>query len=430
MSSAPLEIEARQLSLPNHLHTFSPQISCLLYDPISSALALRHSDSSFSLYPSFTPLSLSSFPRPGSLVPSPTSAAAFLHLRTAANPTTTTVFVTSSPLLRPSPSTLIRFHVLRGGRFVGARVVSSHRDLEFDGTKSGVVFKVSHGVSVKLSGGINVFSLYSVSNSKIWVFAVRSVGDDLKLMKCAVIDCCFPVFAIRVLFGFLTLGEENGVRFFPLRRLLKGNHKLEKKINGKKINSRRGSTNAIDLAMAEKKSDSSEKLRCAKIRQDSKDVGAFFVTFDKNADNSTNGKLVKTISIQALSPSCFVVLDSDGDVHHLCISHSVQGLETSCTVRRLTRTMKAAEIAVFHDVSAVMQFIWMSDGCHTVHVTAVSEADVSSDKIDNKETNENLLQTSVKQTIFTSEKIQDVVPLAANSVLILGQGNLFAYAIL
>ncbi|KAI3451745.1 hypothetical protein Pfo_008410 [Paulownia fortunei] len=459
MSTSPPEFEARQLSLPKPLHTPSPHISSLLYDPASSSLALRHSDSSFSLYPSFSPLSLSSFPPPKSLVPSPTSSAAFLHLRTTPN-STTTLFLTSFPLLRPS-STFLRFYILRDDRFFKIKVVSNHRDLEFDQTKSGVVFKVNHGVSMRLSGGINVFSLYSVSNSKIWVFAVRLIGDEgggeaLKLMKCAVIDCCLPVFTIRVLFGFLILGEENGVRVFPLQPLIKGNHRKEKKNSGKRNNLKNGLTNGIDVAKAssggktvgtdgdvnllpakgeksEKHSDS-VKLRSVKLRQDSRDVGAFFVAFEgKDLERSMpvkmTGRSVKTISIQALSANYFVVLDNVGDVHLLCLSYSVQGLDNPCLMKKLTQTMKVLKLAVFHDVSTVAQTIWMSDGCHSVHRMMVSDMDTSFDKTEKKDTKEKLIQTSVTQAIFASEKIQDIVPLAANAILILGQGSMFAYAI-
>ncbi|KAK6150952.1 hypothetical protein DH2020_015884 [Rehmannia glutinosa] len=471
MSTSPPEFEARQLSLPKPLHTASPHVAALLYDPISRSVALRHSDSSFSLYPSFSPLSTSFFPPPQSLIPSPTSSAAFLHLRTAANSTTTTLFLVSSPILCPS-STFLRFYILRDGRFARIRVVSSHRDLEFDRTKFGVVFRVNHGVSMKLTGGINVFTLYSVSNSKIWVFAVRLIGDEgggeaLKLMKCAVIDCCLPVFTIRVLFGFLILGEENGVRVFPLHPLIKGNHRKEKKNNGKRHNLKNGFTNAIDVAKAssggktvgtdgdlnmlpakgEKHSDSGNrekctcvdlmgckdatephglvKLRSLKLRQDSKDVGAFFVAFeDKNVESSISmtRRSVKAISIQALSANYFVVLDTIGDVHLLSLSCSVQGLDNPCLMKRLTQSMKVLKLAVFHDVS--------TDGCHSLHLMMVSDMDASYDKTEKKDTKEKLLQTSVTQAIFTSEKIQDIVPLAANAILILGQGMpiLFLFA--
>lgn len=127
--------------------------------------------------------------------------------------------------------------------------------MEFDQTKCGVVFKVNHGVSMTLSGGVNVFTLYSVSNSKIWVFAVRLIvdevgGEALKLMKCALIDCCVPIFTIRILFRFLILGEENGVRVFPLQPLVKGNHGKEKKNNSRRYTSKTGMTNGIDVAKA------------------------------------------------------------------------------------------------------------------------------------------------------------------------------------
>lgn len=74
--------------------------------------------------------------------------------------------------------------------------------------------------------------MYSVSISKIWVFGVKTLGDGdgdededgviVKLMRCAVIECSRPVSAISVSFGVLILGEENGVRVFDLRRLVKG----------------------------------------------------------------------------------------------------------------------------------------------------------------------------------------------------------------
>ncbi|KAL9158499.1 hypothetical protein ABFS82_08G072900 [Erythranthe guttata] len=432
-SSSPL-FEAYQLSLPKPLHTPSPQISSFLYDPFSATLALRHTDSSFSLYPSFSPLSLSSLPSPKSLVPSPTSSAAFLHLRTTSNSSaaTTTLFLTSSPLLRPTSSTLIRFYILRDGRFGRIGVVSNHRDLEFDRSKCGVVFKVNHGVSMALSGGINVFTLYSVSSSKIWLFAARLIADDeggggeaLKLMKCAVIDCCSPVFTIRVMFRVLILGEENGVRIFPLQPLVRGIHRKEKKNNGKRYNSK----NVLPKGEKTEKHSDSEKLRSVKLRQDSRDVGAFYVPFEDNKDEERVGRSVKAISIEALSSNCFVVLDNVGDVHLLSLSYSVQGLNNRCLMKRSTQTMKVVKLSVFHDASTVTRTIWMSDGCHSVHLMMVSDMDTSPDKTEKKDTTEKLIQTSVTQAIFASEKIQDIVPLAANAVLILGQGSMFAYTI-
>lgn len=79
--------------------------------------------------------------------------------------------------------------------------------------------------------------MYSVSNRKVWVFALKpigdgdGVGDAVKLMRCAVIDCCLPVWSISISFGYLILGEDNGVRVFNLRHLVKGNVKRVKSSN-------------------------------------------------------------------------------------------------------------------------------------------------------------------------------------------------------
>lgn len=238
-------VEARQLNLPtpSSLKSYPhfsppPHINSFLFDPNSKSLALRHSDSSFSLYPSLSPLSLSSLPSPIAFVPSPTSSAAFLRLNyNQPNRDPDSVFLTSSPSLGGT-AVLLRFWIFNSARkgFVKLKIVSNHGDLRFDENKWAVVFGVSHGVSVTLAGGVNVFALYSASNSKIWVFAVRMVEEFqvVKLMKCAVIDCSLPVFSMNVSFNYLILGEENGVRVFQLRPLVKGRPKKDRRVNGRR----------------------------------------------------------------------------------------------------------------------------------------------------------------------------------------------------
>ncbi|KAL3525436.1 hypothetical protein ACH5RR_013808 [Cinchona calisaya] len=252
-------VEARQLSLPNpSLYSQPPHINSFLFDSNSSSLALRHSDSSFSLYPSLSPLSLSSFPPPSTLIPSPTSSAAFLHLHHLSNPNPTSIFLTSSPFLGGT-ATLLRFYVFNPPRkaFSKLKVGSNHSDLRSEEKKGGVVFRVSHGVSVKLAGGSNVFAMYSVSNSRIWVFGVKLVSDfeEVKLIKCAVIDCVLPIFSMSVSFEHLILGEENGVRVLPLRPLVKGRDKKEGKAssNSSRRNLNGGMDNFKDASKLEAK---------------------------------------------------------------------------------------------------------------------------------------------------------------------------------
>lgn len=98
--------------------------------------------------------------------------------------------------------------------------------LRFEQELGGVLIDAKHGVSVKVVGSVNYFAVYSVSRSKVWVFAVKMMEDDgggLKLMRCAVMRCLKPVWSLSISFGLLILGEENGVRVFGLRRLVKGN---------------------------------------------------------------------------------------------------------------------------------------------------------------------------------------------------------------
>ncbi|PSS30573.1 RNA methyltransferase [Actinidia chinensis var. chinensis] len=460
-------VEARKLSLPQ-----TPSVSSLLFDPSSLSLALMHSDSSLSLYPSLSPLSLASLPPPQTTVPSPSSSAAFLRLH-GPNPNSNprVLFVAAAPL-RGGAAVLLRFWILLGNTqsFAKSRVVCNQTGLEFDDHKSGVVFRVRHGASVKLVGSINVFVMYSVSNSKIWVFSARMVDDDdnsvtVKLMKCAVIDCCVPVFAISISFGFLILGEENGVRVFPLRPLVKGRVKRENrklnnglsygKLGGQRLNLPNGvsqkihgsevlyddsvnskvvenSSNGYLEEKSEKHCDS-VKLKSVKLRQDSR-ASACFVELKKEEVESCKPTKVplqstKAVSIQALSPNKFLIVDSAGELQLLCLSNPVLASEIPCHVKLLTASMKVEKLAVLPDISTRTQTVWISDGCNTVHMLAVPGMDTSAGDSDRKDSEEKLSAISVIQAIFASEKIQDVIPLATNAILILGQGSLFAYTI-
>lgn len=209
-------------SLSSPLHTTS-----ILFEPTSLSLALTHSDSSLSLYPSFSPSpSSSSLPIPQTLIPPPSSSSTFLLLQSSTNPNPSVLFLVSSPH-RAGSQILLRFYLLnpKTNAFAAVpRVLCSQRDLRFE-SKLGVLLDAKHGASLKLAGSVNYFALYSVSCSKVWVFAVKMmVGHDhedgIKLMRCAVIRCSRPVWSLSISFGFLLLGEENGVRIFALRRLV------------------------------------------------------------------------------------------------------------------------------------------------------------------------------------------------------------------
>ncbi|CAI9766937.1 unnamed protein product [Fraxinus pennsylvanica] len=164
--------------------------------------------------------------------------------------------------------------------------------------------------------------------------------------------------------------------------------------------------------------------------KDSRDRGACFVAFKGDDIESSlsvkmHGKSAKAISIQALLANKFLILDSVGDLQLLCRSYSVYGLATFCHMKQLTQTMKVIKLVVLHDFPSVEQTVWMSDGHHTVHRMVISGIDTSVDETKSKDSRVKLIQTSVTQAIFTSEKIDETVPLAANAMLILGQEVLF-----
>lgn len=206
-----------------------------------------HSDSSFSLYPSLSPLSLTSLPPPQTLVCPPSSSSTFLLLQNS-NPNdpktdSRVLFIVSGPYGGGS-KILLRFYILQRQKlFTKAQVVCSQKGLQFD-QRLGVLVDCNHGVSIKLSGSVNFFAMYSVSSSKVWVFGMKLVGsngnDDgdgfvVKLMKCAVIECCNPVWSFSISFGFLILGEDNGVRVFNLRPLVKGRIRKVKPLHSTSI---------------------------------------------------------------------------------------------------------------------------------------------------------------------------------------------------
>ncbi|KAK6913477.1 hypothetical protein RJ641_023078, partial [Dillenia turbinata] len=470
-------IQASKLNLTN-LSLSSPHVLSLIVDPSSLSLALIHSDSSISLYPNLSHLSPSfssspSLPPPQTIIPSPSSSCCFLKiLNPNPNPNldSRVVFLVSSPI-DGGRSVLLQFWILGKIKQVFSRVgVICNQSGIHSHEKLGVVVSLNHGISVKLCGSVNVFAMQCVSARQIWIFAVKLVGDDddgaVKLMKCAVIDCCLPIFTMSVSFGFLILGESDGVRVFPLRPLVKGrakkqqglvpkvNHGLNKhKVslpNGEipkkgAINGLYGSVMTLakyeNGGIAEGTSEiisderldakidkncSTVKFKPVKLRQDSSKESARFVAFRKKGADHPNSKTTalvsaKAIAVQALSHKKFLVLDSAGDLHLLCLATPVIGSEITCNMRQFTDTMKVQKLAIFADISIKTQTFWISDGSYTVQKMAMSDADTSDDESDRNGSKEKTVQLSVLQAIFTSEKIQDIVPLAANALLILGQ---------
>ncbi|KAK6927977.1 hypothetical protein RJ641_006568 [Dillenia turbinata] len=170
------------------------------------------------------------------------------------------------------------------------------------------------------------------------------------------------------------------------------------------------------------------KPKPVKLRQDSSKGSALFVAFGKKGADHPNSKTAafmsaKAIAVQALSHKKFLILDSAGDLHLLCLATPVLGSEITCNMRQFTDIMKVQKLAIFADISTKTQTLWISDGSYTVQKMAISDADTSDNESARNSSEEKTIQLSGLQAIFTSEKIQDIVPLAANALLILGQAT-------
>ncbi|XVF71669.1 hypothetical protein PTKIN_Ptkin12aG0058200 [Pterospermum kingtungense] len=416
----------------------------LLFEPHSFSLALSHSDSSLSLFPSI------SFPfssHQNSLtIPPPSSSSTFLLIKqTQHSPNPRVLFIVAGPY-KGGSKVLLRFFLSRNDGsskvFAKPKVVSKQKGIQFD-DKVGVLIDVSHGFKVMIVGSVNFFALYSVSSSKVLIFGVKLVEVDdgiaVKLMKCAVIDCLKPVFSMSISFEWLVLGEENGVKVWSLRELVKGKKVRRVKncglsngvvrdndgmVSAGSSSSEIGCNGYVD-GKIEKNSVSVEQIS-RKFRQDSVEAGACFVVFEqKEVKGLTPTKVpfmsVKAVSIQPLSANKFLILNSVGDLSVLHVLNTVVGWNISCHIRPLPHVLKVQKLAVLPDISSRKQIVWISDGCHSVHMMDMGTAVNENDKRENEE---KLIQISVSQAIFSSEKIRDMIPTSANSVLILGQGHL------
>ncbi|KAK7266753.1 hypothetical protein RIF29_19407 [Crotalaria pallida] len=482
-------VQASKLTLPTPSSLSSPPHTptSLLFEPTSLSLALTHFDSSISLYPSFsTPSSSSSsshftLPSPQTLIPSPSSSSTFLLLKSNSNPdsnsTPRVLFIVSGP---HRSQILLRFFLLNAktNAFVPAgNVLCSQKDLRFE-SNLGVLVNSKHGVSIKLAGSVNYFAMYSVSCAKVWVFAAKTDdgapasggGDEVvRLMRCAVIECSRPVWSVSISFGLLLLGEENGVRVFGLRRLVKGR---VKKVRNSNTNLNSKLPNGVIAKHGEGKiGKHGVAVKQTNVKQNG---GVCFVALKgKEVEKKTITKVsisIKVISIQALSQRMFLILDSDGDLHLLCLSNSGIGVDITGHVRQLTHTMKVQNLAVLPDVSTsiailavvamlitscivggaaeiavgvvnicnkdawecphsssccffLSRIVWISDGCHSMHLFNATDVENALNEADGSDGDEKLMHLPVNHVLFSSEKIQDVICLASNSILVLGQGK-------
>lgn len=93
-----------------------------------------------------------------------------------------------------------------------------------------------------------------------------------------------------------------------------------------------------------------------KSKHGNRDGGACFLALKGNEVETKSmskvSKSVKAISIKALSQKMFMILDSHGDLHLLCLYNSGFGVDITGHVRQLPHVMKVKSLAVHPDISA------------------------------------------------------------------------------
>ncbi|KAF9618261.1 hypothetical protein IFM89_000896 [Coptis chinensis] len=432
-------MQATKLSLPCNPSS-SSQITSLLFEPISNTLATMHTDSSIHLLPSLSPFSTAP-PQSQTSIPPFCTSSTFFHLQSSPNSPSHTLFLVAGPKKADS-RIYLRFWILEKSKnlFLKARLECNQRGFFIDDKKYGVLIDLCHGVCVKVVGSVNVFVLHSVSERKIWVFSAKVEEEEescvcVKLIKCGVIDCNVGISEISVSFGFLVLGEVNGVRVFSVRQLVKGRVKRKEKRIGSGGSSYAclGNGNCRGNEPAEMSSDgctgktemnnASAKLRARTLKQDS----AVFVAFDNLEAPTEKFSTIKAVSIHSLSQKKFIILDSVGDLHLLCLFSMLSGSEVTGHLRSLNHLIKVQMLAVLPDVSTSTQTFWISDGFYSLHAISLSDMEASLNENDASEMEEKRVQISAIEAVFASEKIQNLIPLSANAVLILGQGQNCAF---
>ncbi|KAL6007593.1 hypothetical protein ACLOJK_033092 [Asimina triloba] len=408
---------ACKLSLPQ-AHPTSV-VSSLLFESTSRSLALMCTDSSVLLHHpiSISSSSSSSPSLPPTLIPPTATSACFLRLhQSSAAAVARVIFLAVGP---HRSSIFLRAWILRrNDGFAPAQLNLRHRDR--NPVSSGVVLDLSHGFSIKVAGSVNVFVVHSPAAKKIWVLSARLIDSEdgqtgIDLMKSAVIECTAPVCSVFVSPGFLILGEERGVRVFLLKLIAKGRASRKDRILARKrvkedLNNellwtrvknlrKNGSIATIgsdpvihmknagifcnggleapldvpsDIHEGKAEADRvSAKHKTVKLRQDSGELGSFFVAFKVLEPECLRCKQavptpLKAASIHSLAPKRFLVLDSVGDVHVLNLHNIVLGSEVTeqtatlskdCHMWHLECPMKARMLAVLPDTSASMALL-------------------------------------------------------------------------
>ncbi|KAG0487395.1 hypothetical protein HPP92_009490 [Vanilla planifolia] len=417
------------------LPSSSPSVSSLLVEPSSRSIALCLADSSYLLFPSFPSPSPSSSPSspPPTAVPPDSTSAAFLRLV----PSGDVLFIAAAPVDAGAAVTFRAWILLLNPpRFEPTCL--THKG------SSPATLPLAHGFGVQLAATVNYFALHAPAAGQIWIMGAKREGVEkerltVDLVKCAVVDCELPIYSIGMSMGVMVLGEAGGIRVFPMRPLVKGNgakskmkgrlasviggdgllgHKKPVIPNGLVVfpSSCFRGVAAVEGAKEENadRNQVHRKLICARLKQSSGDFGSFFT--DMNFKNAITESIagvqasVKAISIHVLSQKQFLIMDSAGDLHLLCLRGTFTASEITADPSRSSKractssldlSMKVQILAVLPTTSSRAELVCISDGKHSVHLMSVDNENPA-EKGDNDELEKlNMLSGSAHDRTFS-----------------------------
>nr|XP_029121873.1 uncharacterized protein LOC105046650 isoform X2 [Elaeis guineensis] len=457
-----------------------PAVSTLLFEPSSRSLALMLSDSSCLLYPSFSPFSSPPLP---TAVPPVSTAACFLRLLPSPAAAGHVIFLSASPVASGSAVQLRAWILLPRDLFAPALLnFKSERAC----SALALPLPHGLSVRLAASTNVFVLHSLAANQIWVFAARLPGDHDDgggggghpaVDLMKCAVVDLVLPVYSVAVSMGFLLLGEMDGVRVFPLRPLIKGEGRVARRggVGQKGLSAAKGVDSVVDVckkgvlnglvipssaaksgppSLAAGKLPRPEagcccndrgaelknvvekgtagdrtpyKLRTVSLSQNSSDYSIFVVMTCGDIQNSKNAMgavaSAKAVSIHSLSQKKFLILDSAGNLHVLSMPNTVKAPEgtalCSATPKdahmiHLDHTMKVQMLAVLPDISA--------NGGYSVQMMSITDIECPVSENDKNESKQKAVQISAIEAIFASEKVQDIIPLSANAILVLGQG--------
>ncbi|KAL2628517.1 hypothetical protein R1flu_013203 [Riccia fluitans] len=182
-------------------------------------------------------------------------------------------------------------------------------------------------------------------------------------------------------------------------------------------------------------------------------IGPVFVTTSKESREhgfmAGKGMLqAQVVDIQEISSRRFVLLDSNGDLHLLALE-DVQDRGTRSPLRAshlkmtsLKIPMKVSSMAVLlpalqrssteRPSSVVERKMWVSDGRYSSYIVNIpshisDEVSAEARVADTGHTA--ALSVTVSETVFTSERVDTIAAVSAETVLVMTRGSVIAYVI-